>query len=251
MVLIEVGSLCRSKHVPVSAPGLIGDLRSQLQCVYHGHSNFFTQGFIRIRCLPQVSCTNSAKAFDMTVALAVGARFVFLPSCLYHAIVLQTQLPFTGPVCMGDASRFHSGSVDALDIVATFRERVQRDCIHEGELPPRVFTQVPRHQLILVPVLSVGDCNLLGSQALFVQQLVEVVVAQAIVSIVPSAVECARGCNPGARTCPKHVQRPPSKALAYAESASWGCSPGPLIEFSFVTRYGRSRTCMRRSGRNT
>ena len=59
--------------------GRNGDAVNHSSCVHHSHCRFFTQVLLRTRRVPQVSWTNSAKAFDMTFALAVGARFDIRP----------------------------------------------------------------------------------------------------------------------------------------------------------------------------
>ena len=101
-------SLCCRKHVPVTVAGRIVDTFDHSSCLHHGRRRFFTQVFLGFCLFLQNSCTNSAKEFDMTVALAVRARSVLLSSCLYQAILPQVPPRFTLTFVL-DAAISHSG----------------------------------------------------------------------------------------------------------------------------------------------
>ena len=132
-------SLCRSKQVPV----LI-------------HRCFFAAAFF-LRSL----CTDSAKAFDMTVALAVGARFDQVPSCLHHGVVvllvpmlhaLTSVLDAVALTCtkLQGSHTACSLSGDVLHLFSHCKERVQVANVPVQLVTRRVVLHVQRHQPAIV-----------------------------------------------------------------------------------------------------
>ena len=79
----------------------------------------------------------------------------------------------------GHHTAFRFGSGDVLRLFSGFEECVQTAHVHDQSVPQRFVLHVQSQQPTLYVVLNVDACNLHGSQALLVQQLVGLGLAQA------------------------------------------------------------------------